>query len=325
MGRRFTLAILSDIHYAGPSERARGDDYEFGPIKNPFLRFPLQAYRHLVWMKHPMRQNGQFDRFLAEVPPTDFVIANGDYACGSMWLGLSDDATFESAQECVGRLRARFGEKLRLVFGDHELGKMNLVGERGGLRLKSWQRATEELRLPPFWKLELGNYVLIGVVSTLVGLPVFDRDMLVEERDEWFRLRAQHMIEIRAAFSALNKDQRVILFCHDPTALPFLWREDAVNSRLNQIEQTIIGHLHSPLYFWQSRRLAGIPVVNFLGPNVRRMSKALNEARLWKPFHVRLCPSLAGIELLKDGGYYTAELDAEAHAPPRFQFHPLPR
>jgi hypothetical protein len=40
---------------------------------------------------------------------------------------------------------------------------------------------------------------------------------------------------------------------------------------------------------------------------------------------VRLCPSLAGIELLNDGGYYTAELDAEAKKPIQFQFHRLRR
>jgi hypothetical protein len=58
---------------------------------------------------------------------------------------------------------------------------------------------------------------------------------------------------------------------------------------------------------------------------VRRWSTALHEARHWRPFHVRLCPSLAGIELLKDGGYFMVELDAEAVRPARFTFHPLPR
>jgi hypothetical protein len=40
---------------------------------------------------------------------------------------------------------------------------------------------------------------------------------------------------------------------------------------------------------------------------------------------VRLCPSLAGIELLKDGGYLTAELDPEARSPLRVHRHRLPR
>ncbi len=33
-----TVAILSDIHYAGPAERARGEDYELRVIANPLLR-----------------------------------------------------------------------------------------------------------------------------------------------------------------------------------------------------------------------------------------------------------------------------------------------
>jgi hypothetical protein len=55
------------------------------------------------------------------------------------------------------------------------------------------------------------------------------------------------------------------------------------------------------------------------------MSAALNEACLWRPFNVRLCPSLAGIELLKDGGYFTVELDSDAQRPAQFTFHRLRR
>jgi hypothetical protein len=92
-----------------------------------------------------------------------------------------------------------------------------------------------------------------------------------------------------------------------------------------QIEQTLIGHLHSRLILWNSRRLAGMPTIRFLGHTARRMTAALHEARCWEPFNVRLCPSLAGIELLKDGGYYTAEFDADARQRAQFRFHPLPR
>jgi hypothetical protein len=94
---------------------------------------------------------------------------------------------------------------------------------------------------------------------------------------------------------------------------------------LPQIEQTIIGHLHSNLVLWKSRWLAGMPPIRFLGHTVLRMSTALSEARLWRPFYVRLCPALAGIELLKDGGYWTVELDPEARQPARFRFHRLHR
>ncbi len=325
MGRRYTLTLLSDIHYAGPGEQARGDDLELANLRNPILRLPLQAYRKLIWLKHPTRQNGQLDRLLAEAPDSDYVVANGDYPCGSAWLGLSDDATFESAQICVGRLRERYGDRLRLTIGDHELGKASLLGDRGGLRLASLHRATDALGLQPFWQLELGNYLLMGVTSTLIELPLFEQEMLAEEHAAWEERRQQQLAAIRAAFAALLPRQRVLLFCHDPSALPFLGREPAVRERLQQIEQTVVGHLHSRLFLWQSRLLAGMPVITFMGHNVRRMSRALNEARQWKPFRVRLCPSLAGIELLKDGGYFTVELDATASTQARWRFHPLPR
>ncbi|HVV71479.1 MAG TPA: hypothetical protein VHI52_08280, partial [Verrucomicrobiae bacterium] len=88
---------------------------------------------------------------------------------------------------------------------------------------------------------------------------------------------------------------------------------------------TIIGHLHSNLVLWKSRWLAGMPKINFLGHTTRRLSAALRKARDWRPFKVRLCPALAGIELLHDGGYLTVELDAEAKRPAEFRFHRLPR
>ena len=66
-----------------------------------------------------------------------------------------------------------------------------------------------------------------------------------------------------------------------------------------------------------------MPPVRFLGHTVARLSHALNQARYWRPFNVRLCPALAGVELLKDGGYCTLELDPEARQPSRFRFHRL--
>lgn len=325
MSRRIRLAILSDIHYAGSRERAEGDDYEYRGIENSLLRFAIRQYRRFIWLHYPLRQNGQLDRFLAEVPEVDYAIANGDYSCNTSAFGLCDDAAMESAQECVGKLRDKFGDRLRLNFGDHELGKLRLMGTRGGLRLKSWERSIVELGVSPFWKLEVGHHVLFNCTSTLLALPVFASDMRPEERNVWEKLRAEHFAEVRAAFAALRPGQRVLFFCHDPTALPFLWRDEIVRSRLGQIERTIIGHLHSNFYLRLSRILAGIPVIKCCGHSMRRMSTALREARYWKPFRVLLCPSLAGIELLKDGGYYTVELDAAAQQPALFQFHPLPR
>ena len=325
MSRVYTLGILSDIHYASAAEQARGSDYEFCGIANPVVRTLLKAHRRFIWLHRPLEQNRLLDDFLNRVGPVDYVVANGDYSCNSAFIGVSDDPAFQSARECLDKLRRRFGERFLATFGDHELGKLSFVGARGGMRLASFQRARRELGLKPFWKLELGNYLLVGVTSSLIALPVFEPDMLPEERGEWEHLRSEQLTDIRAAFARLRPDQRVLLFCHDPTALPFLWREEIVRSKAVLIEQTIIGHLHTNLVLRKSRLLAGIPPIRFLGHTARRMSTALSEARWWKPFQVRLCPALAGIELLKDGGFLKAELDADASRPARLTFHSLPR
>ncbi len=320
-----TVAILSDIHYAGPAERARGEDYELRVIANPLLRVVARAYRHLVWMRHPLEQGRQLNRFLTEVEPVDYLVANGDYSCDSGFVGVSDPAVFQSARECLDKLRAKFGDRAWFTIGDHELGKLPLFGGKGGMRLASWHCATQQLGLEPLWKFSIGRYLLIGVSSPLVALPASQTDALPEEWPEWQRLREAHLAEIRAAFDALLPEQRVLLFCHDPTALPFLGREESVRRRLPLVEQTILGHLHTRLILWKSRLLSGIPPIRFLGRNVSRFTSALNEAHHWWPFRVRLCPALSGIELLNDGGYYTVQLDPEANRPARFTFHPLPR
>ena len=325
MARTVTLGIVSDIHYAGAAEQAVGGDYSYRGIANPVLRGVAKTYYRFIWTRDALKQNHLLDRFLDQGAAFDYVIANGDYTCDCATVGGSDDAAFESARECLEKLRQRFGDRLLANFGDHELGKVSLFGERGGMRLASWHRAQRDLGLRSCWKAEIGSYVLTGMVSSLVGLPVFEADTLPAEWDEWQRLREQHLAEVRQVFRALRPDQRVLLFCHDPTALPFLWREEVVRSRLPQIELTIIGHLHSNLVFWKSRLLAGMPPIGFLGHSLKRFSTALSQARLWRPFHVRLCPSLAGIELLKQGGYCTIELDPEGRSPSRFQFHRLTR
>jgi hypothetical protein len=296
-----TVAILSDIHHAGAAEHARGEDYEFRTIANPLLRTVARAYRHLIWMRRPLDQGRQLDRFLAETGPVDYFVANGDYSCDTAFVGVSDPASFQSAKECLGKLRAKFGDRA------------------------SWYCATQQLGLQPLWKLAIGRYLLVGVASPLITLPANKVDVSPEEWPEWQPLREAHLAEIRAAFDALQPDQRVLLFCHDPTALPFLWREEPVRRRLPQVEQTVIGHLHTRLILWKSRVLSGIPPLRFLGRNVNRFSSALHEAHLWWPFRVRLCPALSGTELLNDGGYFTVQIDPTANHPARFTFHPLPR
>jgi hypothetical protein len=282
-------------------------------------------YRRFIWLNEPLQKNYLLDRFCDRVGQPDYLVANGDYSCDSKFIGVSDDAACQSARECLARLRNKFPQRLLANFGDHELGKVSFFGGQGGMRLASWHQAQQLLGLFPFWQFTIGRYVLIGIASSLVALPVFEPDTLPEERPEWRRLRSAHLEDIRDALGRLGAGQRVLLFCHDPTALPFLWDEPVVQQNLSHVEQTIIGHLHSGLVLWKSRWLAGMPRITFLGHTAKRLSTALRSARHWKPFRVRLCPSLAGVELLKDGGFLTAELDPEAQVPAQFHRHHLPR
>jgi hypothetical protein len=319
------VAIVSDLHYAGPQERARGNDYEYRDLDNQAIKQVLRLYRRFVWLHNPLEQWPLLERFLEAVGKVDYLVANGDYSCDSGFVGVSDAAAFESAQTCVSQLRRAFPERCACTFGDHELGKLSLLGARGGMRIASYYRACSELGLQALWRVNIGRYRLLGITSSLVALPLFLKDTMPVERTEWERLRQEHLVEIREAFGTLQAGEKVLLFCHDPSALPFLWEEPQVRLHVPQIEQTIIGHLHTNLILWQSRMLAGMPVLRRFGPSVVRMTTALREAKKWVPFKVRLCPALAGIELLKDGGYLTARLDEDASTPAKFTFHPIPR
>jgi hypothetical protein len=313
------VLILSDPHHAGPAEQARRG-YELACAPNWPVRQLITAYRGYYWLRDPLG-NGRFlAEFLRRAPDADFVVANGDYSADSAFIGVADDAAFASAQECLAQLRARFGEKFHAAIGDHELGKTSLVGGLGGLRLASWPRTVNDLGLRPCWQFTWERYVFIGVTSTLLALPL----LLREAPDAWEKLRAEHLAAVRAAFNSVAPGQHILLFCHDPTALPFLAEIPEVAARFDQIETTVIGHLHSELLLRKSRLLAGLPPIRWLGVSVARMSTALHRAKIWRRFNVRLCPSLTGIQLLKDGGWLTAELSANPSEPARFTFHPLP-
>jgi hypothetical protein len=246
------IVVVSDIHHAGELERQRRN-FEWKDIANPFLRLLARGYFRYLWNRDPLGHAALLDRFIERVPVADLVVANGDFTVDSGFVGVSDDDACQSAGECLTRLRTEFGSRFHATIGDHELGKVNLFSKQGGLRLESWKRTTGELALKPFWRLELGNYVILGVTSTLVSLPVYEKESLPGEWASWQALRETHLAEINQAFSNLHPRQRVLLFCHDPTALPFLGRLEAVRSHLPQLELTIIGHLHTNLVLRQSR------------------------------------------------------------------------
>src|SRR6266404_3497581 len=170
------LGILSDIHYAGPAERARGNDYELRVVPNPVLRQCVSLYRRFFWMHRPLHQNYLLDGFLEQSGEFDYVVANGDFSCDTGFVGVSDEAAYQSVRECLKKLQDRFGDRLLAIYGDHELGKCSIFGRHGGMRLASWYRALQDLGLKPFWQITVGKYVLMGVVSSLIALPVFEAD-----------------------------------------------------------------------------------------------------------------------------------------------------
>jgi hypothetical protein len=324
MSRTFSIAVVSDVHYAAADERELLANFDFwGQVRNPVARFLGRMYHRFVWLRHRGAHNDLLEEFLAAAGRPDLVVANGDFSCNTGRNGVSDPAAFASTEECLGKLRARFGQNLRATIGDHDLGKIGLFATRGSMALASWPRLTEGLGVEPFWRVQFGKYIFLGVSSSLIALPLYIPDSTPADAAGWERLSETHLENIRATFAALKPDERVILFCHDPSALPFLWRETTVREKIPQIEQTIIGHLHTNLILRMGRLLSGFPVISFLGKGARKISGGLNEAKLWKPFHVRLCPALTGIQLLKDGGWLSAELDADAKSPARFKFHPI--
>ena len=318
------LLICSDIHYASEAEKKR-INYELAAINSPLQRILVRFYRHYFWLRDPSAHNELLDQVLKVPIEPDLAIANGDYSCDSAFIGVVDTAARQSASECLGKLRQRFGTKFRAVFGDHELGKTSLCGGQGGLRFESFRVAQGELQLLPFWTERIGRYVLVGVTSSLVAMPVYERETLDEEREQWHEASRQHAHAIEALFAQIHPEDKILLFCHDPTALPFLRNLPALQMRLHQIERTIIGHLHSELILKQSRLLSWLPTITGCGTTTARISSALSKAKEWRHFNLLLCPSLSGLELTKRGGFYTAKIDPDARKPAQFNLHVVRR
>lgn len=297
------LLVVSDIHYAGPGEQAR-KGYHTRGIGNPLKRAAIHLWESSVW---DTDHNRVFDQFLTRDLDHELIVANGDFSRDSGFIGLADVAACQSATECTQRLGDKFGNRLRLVMGDHEFGKTSLGG-RGGMRLAGYEAAVNNIGIAPFWRQTIGNLEIIGVTSSLIGLPVFHLDILPEEKADWETLRVDHLRQLDSCFQDLPTNRRVLLFCHDPSALHYLMEGTQVSRILDRLEATIIGHIHSRAIFGLSRRIAGFPVVRFAGSPFLRMSTTLNRARCWKDFKVTFCPALAGTNL-EPGGYLELEVN----------------
>lgn len=325
MSRRpLRVIVVSDPHHASPEEAARRPIL-FDPIRNPFRRWLTRQYRRWFWLHDPFAHNYLLDQFLekAGALQPDYVVANGDYSCDSAYIGVSDPAALASAKQCLKKLRDRFAPTFQATIGDHEIGKKMMAANEGGLRLASFQATQRDLQLDREWRVDLGRYVLIGVTSSLLALPVYEAECAPDEVPAWRQLRGEHFAQIDSWLNDLQPDQRILLFCHDPTALPYLAARPAMQKRLGQLERTIIGHLHSQFFVRASSLLSGMPEIGFLGHTTRRLSSALRRARDWRPFQPLLCPSLTGLQVFQDGGFVSIELDPAARAPAQFASHRL--
>src|SRR5947209_7838997 len=99
MVRNYQVAILSDVHYAGAVEQARGNKFKDRDLPNPLLRLLVKLCRHFIWLRHPFGQNPRLDEFMQRAGTPDWVVANGDYCCDIAFVGLSDDGALQSARE----------------------------------------------------------------------------------------------------------------------------------------------------------------------------------------------------------------------------------
>lgn len=316
------LLILSDVHYAGPLEQKRSR-YETRSVDHPAARMVLNIYRRYIWLRDPFAHNHLLPALCHQAGEVDHVIGNGDFSCDSAFIGVSDPAARQSAELCLGYLRGRYGEKFQPVLGDHELGKKSLGGGKGGLRIASLHTSTDALGIPQAWSFNIGRWRLVGVASSVLALPVLLPETLEDEWTAWQQARAAHLEDIRRIFDSIQPTERILLFCHDPTALPFLAEQPSVAAKMPQLHRTIIGHLHTPAIFGLAQRLAGMPRIDFLGTTPKRLSSALRRAKAWQPFHLALCPSPSGLQLLKDGGFLTVRLETDSDTPPHIQRHRL--
>lgn len=306
------VLVISDLHYAAEVELGR-QGHELKVISNPALRLMAKGFRHWIWLRNPQAHNHRLDQIVSANPDPDWVVANGDFSLDTGFVGVSDPAAYTSAETALGILRGAYGDRVRATMGDHELGKKSLFGGAGGLRLASWGRVVDGLRIPPVWTQEVNHLVMIGAASTPLALPVFLPDALPEERRAWLQVADEVREALIARFSKLSRHQQVLLFVHDPSALPYLARIPEIRERMDQIVCTVIGHLHTPAVFRLGQLLAGFPRVGFCGHSVRRYSTALQEARWWRAFRTVLCPSPTGIQLLKDGGWLEIEIPNTPH------------
>ena len=311
------IAVISDFHVMGPRERASAQaSYEaLRDDPNPMRRrwrSGLHRVRRRFWNAHPEWREEAFLKALAQVQQydPDWVVANGDYGGDHGGVGVSDECTFESASGVIRAIRRRFRGRCRFIFGDHDLGKYSTLLRGGGIRLRSLELGEEHLGIPSFWHERDGEFHLIGINSSLFTLDQFLPEALAHEIPEWEKRRKRHHAEVSEAFSRLPPDARVLLFCHDPSALHVLSGLPEVRGRLGQIERTIIGHLHSPGLLRLARLVPRAPSRwRPRYPVARIIAHGLAGVGSWAQFNPVVCPSTFGTGHHIRGGLLFIEID----------------
>jgi hypothetical protein len=315
------LAVMSDVHVmgVGEEEMSEASERDLGREDHPVragLRRRLNGLRNRFWHWDSESRQACFLHALEIIDEhqPDLVILNGDYGGDHEGVGLSDDHTFDSAALVIDMVRDIFPDRSRLVFGDHDLGKYNTLRGRGGIRLASLHRGEDLLGIESFWQHPFGRYHLIGVNSSLLTLALFQPEALPEEWEEWQRLRQEHARQIEDAFQGLSDDARVVLFCHDPSALSEVASLPAVAARAPQILRTIVGHVHTPVLLQMNRLLRHAPLIKTRYPIARIISQGAKGSRTWKMFHPLVCPSTFGVGNHISGGVLFLTGD-ETHQP----------
>jgi hypothetical protein len=315
------IAVISDFHVMGPQEKACAEAsyHAIGADPHPVRRrwrSGLHRVRRRFWNAHPEWREAAFLKALEQVRDykPDWVIANGDYGGDHGGVGVSDDATFESAAGVIQAIRRRFRSSCRFVFGDHDLGKYSTLLRGGGIRLRSLELGEERLGIPSFWHEVDEDVHLIGINSSLFTLDQFLPEALVHEIPEWEKRRDRHYAEVSEAFLHLPSRARVLLFCHDPSALHALAQLPAVRNRLGQIERTVIGHLHSPGLLKLARLLPRKPGAwKPRYPVARIIAHGLEGVQSWAQFKPVVCPSTFGTGHHIRGGLLFIEQNAAGH------------
>ncbi len=308
------LAVLSDIHVLGPGEHEQYIEYanaigsDVTPLRRKWRRI-LYGIRHRFWNWSPESRQMCFLKALEDILEyqPDWVIANGDYGGDAGGTGLSDAYTFESAAQVITLVRELFPGNCHFIFGDHELGKYSTLIRKGGIRLDSLYRGEQELGIQSFWHETIDDYHLVGINSSLFTLEMFLPEARLDEISEWKRISAEHKRKVDETFARLPDNARILLFCHDPGALTALSELPGVRDRIDQIKQTILGHLHTPGLLTLARMASRMPQLKLKYPIARIMAEAARGAHTWTEFNPVVCPSTFGTGKHLSGGILLIE------------------